>query len=196
MGHTLCAVKYFPNYAAAFWLPILVFEFFLFALAFRVAWYNHQQLGNWRGATLLHVVLRDNFSFFFVYVQFPLSFFQYLFSSLKEIRAFFAYLVTGIVWLTVGARYFLVAGQLSCAFTTIMSCKFILNLYQAYHKPFRAGSGASHTRSIWATPAVISSIHLANLESRPSRTSTVEQAHQFTEGVEEHKSEDLEQGKG
>lgn len=60
----------FPSYAAAFWLPILVFEIFLFALAFRVAWYNHQQLGNWRGAALLHVVLRDNFNFFFLYVNF------------------------------------------------------------------------------------------------------------------------------
>lgn len=74
-GH-MCAVKHFPSYAAAFWLPILVFEFFLFALAFRVAWYNHQQLGNWRGAALLHVVLRDNFNFFFLYVQFLFSPFQ------------------------------------------------------------------------------------------------------------------------
>jgi hypothetical protein len=64
----ICTVTRFPPYAAAFWLPVLLFEVFLFVLAFRIAWYNHRQLGSWRGARLLHVVLRDNFSFFVVYV--------------------------------------------------------------------------------------------------------------------------------
>jgi hypothetical protein len=60
----------FPDYAAAFWIPVLLFEIFLFVLAFRIAWYNHHQLGSWRAARLLHVVLRDNFSFFVLYVIF------------------------------------------------------------------------------------------------------------------------------
>jgi hypothetical protein len=63
-----CTVTRFPPYAAAFWLPVLLFEIFLFVLAFRIAWYNHHQLGSWRAARLLHVVLRDNFSFFVLYV--------------------------------------------------------------------------------------------------------------------------------
>ena len=64
----VCTVTRFPAYAAAFWLPVLLFEIFLFVLAFRIAWYNHHQLGSWHGARLLHVVLRDNFSFFVLYV--------------------------------------------------------------------------------------------------------------------------------
>jgi hypothetical protein len=64
----VCTVMHFPVYAPVFWLPVLLFESFLFVLAFRIAWYNHQQLGSWRAARLLYVVLRDNFSFFVLYV--------------------------------------------------------------------------------------------------------------------------------
>jgi hypothetical protein len=64
----MCTVVDLPTYAAAFWLPIILFEFFLFVLAFRLAWANHQDIGNWRGAKLLHVILRDNFYYFFLSV--------------------------------------------------------------------------------------------------------------------------------
>ncbi len=66
---TMCTVTHLPIFSAAFWFPILLFELFLFSLAFRVAWYNHKHLGNWRGASLLHIVLRDNFNYFFLCVR-------------------------------------------------------------------------------------------------------------------------------
>jgi len=120
------------------------------------------------------------------------------FSLLWEIRALFSYLVTGIAWLTVGAQYFLVTGQLSCALTTIMSCRFILNLYQAYHKPFRASTDSSHTRSIWAMSAIICGVHFLDLpasESSPSRASIAEQACQVTGAIaEQNEGGELEQG--
>jgi len=99
------------------WLPVLLFEIFLFVLAFRIAWYNHHQLGSWHGARLLHVVLRDSFSFFVI--------------------VFIAYLLTAIVWLVAGPQYFLIPAMLSCSLTTMMGCRFILNLFQAYHMPNR-----------------------------------------------------------
>ena len=70
---TMCTVTYLPTFSAAFWFPILLFELFLFSLAFRVAWYNHKHLGNWRGASLLHIVIRDNFNYFFLCVFCPVS---------------------------------------------------------------------------------------------------------------------------
>jgi hypothetical protein len=70
---TMCTVTHLPTFSAAFWFPILLFELFLFSLAFRVAWYNHKHLGNWRGASLLHIVLRDNFNYFFLCVVCPVS---------------------------------------------------------------------------------------------------------------------------
>lgn len=66
----ICTVVHIPAYAAAFWLPVILFETFLFVLAFRIAWYNHQRLGSWRPARLLYVVLRDNFSFYVLCVIF------------------------------------------------------------------------------------------------------------------------------
>lgn len=40
-----------------------------------------------------------------------------------------------MVWLVAGAQYFLIPAMLSCSLTTIMGCRFILNLFQAFHEP-------------------------------------------------------------
>jgi len=144
----VCTVSHFPAYAAAFWLPILLFEVFLFVLAFRIAWYNHRQLGSWRGARLLHVVLRDNFSFF--------------------VLVFIAYLLTAVVWLVAGPRYFLMPTMLSCSFTTIMGCRFILNLFQAYHKPCGLMVESARSRSAWHSIGVcgLRFVDLPELEAK------------------------------
>jgi hypothetical protein len=64
----MCNPTYLPPYAFLFWVPVIVFETFLFSLALRIAYQNYQDIGNWRGAALLHIVLRDNFIFFVWYV--------------------------------------------------------------------------------------------------------------------------------
>jgi len=169
----ICTVTRFPPYAAAFWLPVLLFEIFLFVLAFRIAWYNHRQLGNWRGARLLHVVLRDNFSFFFVYVivistvSFPL---------IVPFSVFIAYLLTAVVWLVAGPQYFLIPAMLSCSFTTIMGCRFILNLFQAYHKPRGIIAESARSRPAWPPLVICGSdfVELPALETKHPRTAAVQ----------------------
>ncbi|KIM45832.1 hypothetical protein M413DRAFT_440878 [Hebeloma cylindrosporum] len=111
----MCNPTYLPPYAFLFWVPVIVFETFLFSLALRIAYRNYQEIGNWRGAALLHIVLRDNFNFF--------------------VCAFVAYIVTATTWLTANPRYFTVPGSFSCALTAIMGCRLILNLCEAYHHP-------------------------------------------------------------
>ena len=65
----MCNPTYLPPYAFLFWVPVIVFETFLFSLALRIAYRNYEDIGNWRGAALLHIVLRDNFIFFVWYVE-------------------------------------------------------------------------------------------------------------------------------
>jgi hypothetical protein len=67
-GIRMCNSTYLPPFAFLFWVPIVVFETFLFSLALRMAYYNFLEIGSWRGVSLLHVVLRDNFIFFVMYV--------------------------------------------------------------------------------------------------------------------------------
>lgn len=164
----MCTVVDLPKFAAAFWLPILLFEFFLFSLAFRLAWGNHQDLGNWRGAKLLHVVLRDNFYYFFLSVTSS----TFLKTSLifDIISAFCSYLTTAIAWHTVGVEFFLVPGLFSCALTTIMGCRFILNLCEAYHDPFNfvMVTPDAPSRSSRVTSGGIRFVNFSELESRMS----------------------------
>lgn len=58
-----------PPYIFLFWVPILIFECLLFVLSLRIAYHNCLEVGNWRGASLLHVLLRDNFGHFVWYVR-------------------------------------------------------------------------------------------------------------------------------
>lgn len=67
-GIRMCNPTYLPRFAFLFWVPIISFEAFLFSLALRMAYHNYLEIGSWRGVSLFHVVLRDNFIFFVLYV--------------------------------------------------------------------------------------------------------------------------------
>jgi len=126
-GIRMCNSTYLPPFAFLFWVPIVVFESFLFSLALRMAYHNFLEIGSWRGVSLLHVVLRDNFIFFVI--------------------AFASYIITAVTWLTANPRYFTVPGSFTCAFTTIMGCRLILNLCRVYYQPTDVMT--AQPRSIW-----------------------------------------------
>ncbi|PPQ73592.1 hypothetical protein CVT24_007960 [Panaeolus cyanescens] len=126
----VCNPTYLPRFAFLFWVPVICFETFLFVLAFRIAYLNWLEVGDWRGAALLHIVLRDNFQFFFL--------------------AFACYIVTAATWLTANPRYFTVPGSFSCSLTAIMGCRLVLNLCEAYHVPRgQQVTMARNNNSIW-----------------------------------------------
>ncbi|KDR83370.1 hypothetical protein GALMADRAFT_637611 [Galerina marginata CBS 339.88] len=127
-GAIICSPTYLPRYAFLFWVPVIVFESFLFSLALRIAYRNYLEIGDWRGASLLFVVLRDNFIFF--------------------ICAFGAYIITAATWVDAEPRYFTVPISFSCSLTTVMGCRLILNLCEAYHHP--RDPDATPLLSIWA----------------------------------------------
>ena len=83
------------------------------------------------------------------------------------ISAFCSYLTTAIAWHTVGVEYFLVPGLFSCALTTVMGCRFILNLCEAYRDPFVSVVNLD-ARSSRVTSGGITFMHLNELESRLS----------------------------
>jgi hypothetical protein len=64
----MCNLTYVPRFASLFWVPMIVFETFLFSLALRMAYRNYQDIRRWPGVSLIHVILRDNFIFFVWYV--------------------------------------------------------------------------------------------------------------------------------
>jgi len=92
-----------------------------------MAYHNFLEIGSWRGVSLLHVILRDNFIFFVI--------------------AFVSYIITAVTWLTANPRYFTVPGSFTCAFTTIMGCRLILNLCRVYYHPTDVST--TQPRSIW-----------------------------------------------
>ncbi|KAF8901723.1 hypothetical protein CPB84DRAFT_1777271 [Gymnopilus junonius] len=79
---------------------------------------------------MLYVVLRDNFLFF--------------------VCAFALYILTATTWLAANPRYFTVPGSFSCSLTSIMGCRLIINLCEAYHHPRDFEETGSPPRSIWA----------------------------------------------
>ncbi|KAF9485397.1 hypothetical protein BDN70DRAFT_871445 [Pholiota conissans] len=111
----VCNCTYLPPYAYLLWVPVIAFETFLFFLSLRIAHRNYLEIGHWGGTTLIQIVLRDNFIFFFC--------------------AFAAYLITTITWVVLKPVYFTVPGSFACAVTTVMGCRLILNLCHAYHCP-------------------------------------------------------------
>lgn len=52
-----------------------------------------------------------------------------------------------MTWLTANPRYFTVPGSFTCAFTTIMGCRLILNLCRVYYNP---NDATLQPQSIWA----------------------------------------------
>ncbi|KAF8974606.1 hypothetical protein BDZ97DRAFT_1911773 [Flammula alnicola] len=145
-GASVCNPTYLPRYAFLFWVPVIVFETFLFSLALRIAYQNYLEVGNWGGAWLIQVVLRDNFSFF--------------------ICAFAAYIVTATTWIAANPQYFTVPGSFSCSLTSIMGCRLILNLCQAYHHP--VDPAVTPPLSIWA--ATTRDIRFMTPPTRASRS--------------------------
>uniref|UniRef100_A0A8H7XYL0 Uncharacterized protein n=1 Tax=Psilocybe cubensis TaxID=181762 RepID=A0A8H7XYL0_PSICU len=140
---TMCNPTYLPRFAFLFWVPVIVFETFLFSLALRIAYQNYKEIGTWRGASLLYIVLRDNFSFFAC--------------------AFGLYIITATTWLAADPRYFTVPGSFSCALTTVMGARLILNLCEAYYHPPDMHGNGTGPGSIWAAVATTGNIEFVNL---------------------------------
>jgi len=126
----MCNPTYLPPFAFLFWVPVIIFETFLFSLALRMAYHNFQEIGSWRGVSMFHIILRDNFIFFVI--------------------AFASYIITAVTWLSANPRYFTLPGSFTCAFTTIMGCRLILNLCRVYYHPTTV-----QVQSIWAASEAI-----------------------------------------
>ncbi|KAF9451442.1 hypothetical protein P691DRAFT_787091 [Macrolepiota fuliginosa MF-IS2] len=123
-----CTFVKLPSYAFAFWLPILVFDSLLFLLAVGVVIKNWRLLSpDWVYQSLIAIVLRDNFGYFFF--------------------AFAIYLATTVVWLKAETRYFSIPASFSYCVITIMGCRLILNLCDAYHNPDSRTRGTSEWNS-------------------------------------------------
>lgn len=115
MGVHMCTRIAAPPYIFLFWVPILIFECLLFVLSLRIAYRNCLEIGNWRGASLLHVLLRDNFGHFAC--------------------AFAFYTVTAVAWLTVNPRYWSIPSVFAYSMTITLACRLVLNLCDAFHHP-------------------------------------------------------------
>ncbi|KIK08559.1 hypothetical protein K443DRAFT_562861 [Laccaria amethystina LaAM-08-1] len=122
-GVHMCMRITAPPYIFLFWIPILIFECLLFVLSLRIAYRNCLEVGNWRGASLLHVLLRDNFWHF--------------------VCAFAFYAVTAVTWLTVDPRYWSIPSVFAYSMTITLGCRLVLNLCDAFH----------HPRGMWNTPS-------------------------------------------
>lgn len=143
----MCNPTYLPPFAFLFWVPIIVFETFLFSLALRMAYHNFQEIGSWRGISLVHIILRDNFIFFVMYVYCLSS--NPVFMLTFSRSAFASYIITAVTWLSANPRYFTLPGSFTCAFTTIMGCRLILNLCRVYYHPTDVAASV-RPQSIWA----------------------------------------------
>ncbi|KAF9449577.1 hypothetical protein P691DRAFT_774567 [Macrolepiota fuliginosa MF-IS2] len=120
-GFHQCTCVKFPSYSFVFFFIILSFDTFLFFLAVGII------VANWRRLSyealsfqcavpsLVSIVLRDNFGYFFM--------------------ASGMYLITTVVWMAAEVRYTSIPTCSSYAVTTIMGCRLILNLCDAYHNP-------------------------------------------------------------
>jgi len=146
----MCNPTYLPRYAVLFWVPVIVFESLLFSLALRIAYKNYLEIGDWRGASLLYIILRDNFSFF--------------------VLAFASYIITATTWLTANPRYFTVPGAFSCSLTAIMGCRLIINLCTAYHRP--PDPDSQRPGSIWAAASSGNGIRFLSRRTTKVTTTT------------------------
>lgn len=123
-----CTQVKFPSWSWVFWLPMLFFDTLLFILAIGIVVRSWRQLRRERlgtanfqfGSSLITILLRDNFGYFFF--------------------AFGAYLFTTIIWLTAETRYFSIPAAFSFSITTVLGCRLILNLCDAYHNPLNQSS--------------------------------------------------------
>ena len=64
--------------------------------------------------------------------------------------AFASYIITAVTWISANPRYFTLPGSFTCAFTTIMGCRLILNLCRVYYQPTTVPP-----QSIWAASEAI-----------------------------------------
>lgn len=146
----MCNPTYLPPFAFLFWVPVIIFETFLFSLALRMAYHNFQEIGSWRGVSMFHIILRDNFIFFVMYVFYH-HYSSPFFTTLTFLHSAFAsYIITAVTWLSANPRYFTLPGSFTCAFTTIMGCRLILNLCRVYYHPTTV-----QLPSIWAASEAI-----------------------------------------
>ncbi|KAF9445191.1 hypothetical protein P691DRAFT_283424 [Macrolepiota fuliginosa MF-IS2] len=137
-----CTCTKLPPNAFMLWFPILFFDTLLFSLAIGIV------VINWRrkcsqplspesgGPSLVAVLLRDNFEYFFL--------------------AFGIYLTTTVVWLSAKPQYFSIPACFSYSIVTVMGCRLILNLCDAYYNPdSHMARGTSEWDSLppWGEPS-------------------------------------------
>ncbi|KAF9451440.1 hypothetical protein P691DRAFT_773108 [Macrolepiota fuliginosa MF-IS2] len=115
-----------------FWFPILAVDTVLFLLAVGIVIRNWQQSlpeSGRVGPSLVTIILRDNLGYFFC--------------------AFAIYLTTTVVWFTAEAQYYSIPACFSYSVVTIMGCRLILNLCDAYYNP---EDYAVRGSSEWSSP--------------------------------------------
>lgn len=64
--------------------------------------------------------------------------------------AFASYIITAVTWISANPRYFTLPGSFTCAFTTVLGCRLILNLCRVYYHPTTV-----QPQSIWAASEAI-----------------------------------------
>ncbi|KAF9449889.1 hypothetical protein P691DRAFT_790150 [Macrolepiota fuliginosa MF-IS2] len=121
-GIRQCTCVKLPSYAFMFWFPILFFDTLLFLLAIGIVVINWRRQSSQAllspehvSRSLVAIVLRDNFGYFFL--------------------VFGIYLTTTVIWLAAEPKYFSIPACFSYSIVTIMGCRLILNLCHAYHNP-------------------------------------------------------------
>ncbi|KAJ3561653.1 hypothetical protein NP233_g10065 [Leucocoprinus birnbaumii] len=131
-----CTPIRFPPYSFVFWIPILLIDSLLFALALGVVLRNWRQLRRAElarmGPSLVTILLRDNLGI--------------------RTSAFGTCLLTAIVWMTAQTQYFNLPACLTYSITTVLGCRLILNLCDAYHNPssyMTRGTSEWDTRPKW-----------------------------------------------
>lgn len=151
-GIKQCTCIKFPSYSFMFWVPILFFDTLLFFLAVGIVFKNWRRVPQGSlfergGPSLVTILLRDNIGYFFLWVSVlhlrlePLS-------SIQGDSAFGIYLTTTVIWLSAETRYFSIPACFSYSITTVLGCRLVLNLCDAYHNP---PSYISRGKSEWDT---------------------------------------------
>ncbi|TFK51893.1 hypothetical protein OE88DRAFT_1484003 [Heliocybe sulcata] len=116
-GIAICTPIGIPDYFFAFWIPIVAFEFILFALVlYQGAWHAMESGNGWGPTSLMNILVRDSFMYFFL--------------------TLLTYVTNAIVWLTLSSTWLEVPEGFALAATCIMGSRLVLNMREAYYSPF------------------------------------------------------------
>ncbi|KII95799.1 hypothetical protein PLICRDRAFT_34750 [Plicaturopsis crispa FD-325 SS-3] len=124
-GVHICSFTKVPHFVYGFWIAVIAFETVLFSLALWVAIQHVWQVGTWSASHILHVLLRDSFSYFLVTLA--------------------GYIACAGVWIVDPSVKTEIPESFAFAFTVIMGARLMLNLREAYWLPFATGEGEIST---------------------------------------------------